>query len=83
MPRIGLTLFGELDMSAPNARRPINNEQLTLLRQVFDEACAENQIVKESPDGEALAVILVHSLQKGVAQKEELSSLAHVLANDR
>lgn len=70
-------------MSSPDPRRPINNDQLTLLREVFDEACAENQIGKDSPDGEALAVILVHSLQKGVAEKEQLTSLAQVLTSDR
>ncbi|CAN7226035.1 hypothetical protein LJR030_000749 [Rhizobium sp. LjRoot30] len=70
-------------MRAPNARAPINSDQLTLLRDVFDEACAEHGIKKDSQDAEALAVILVHSLQKGVRDKEQLVSLAHVLTADR
>lgn len=64
-------------------RPPVNPEQLSLLQQVFDAACAQHQISKSSPDGEALAVILVNSLQKGMSEKEALASLAEALAQSR
>jgi hypothetical protein len=54
-----------------------------LLQQVFDAACAQYKIAKSSPDGEALALILVNSLQKGMNEKEALSSLAETLAQSR
>lgn len=60
-------------------RNPVNTEQLTLLRQVFDEACAEHSIDKTSPDAEALALILVNSLQKGSDDKAKLVALAENL----
>lgn len=61
-------------------RNPVNPDQLTILQQVFDEACAEHHIEKSSPDAEALALILVNSLQKGADEKEKLSALAETLA---
>ncbi|MGF9693858.1 MULTISPECIES: hypothetical protein [unclassified Rhizobium] len=64
-------------------RRPVNPDQLSLLQQVFDAACAEHQINKASADGEALALILVNSLQKGMSEKEALASLAEALAHSR
>jgi hypothetical protein len=64
-------------------RRPVNPDQLSLLQQVFDAACAQHQISKSSPDGEALALILVNSLQKGMSEKEALASLAETLAQAR
>jgi hypothetical protein len=60
-------------------RNPVNPEQLTLLQQVFDQTCAENHIDKRSPDAEALALILVNSLQKGSSEKEKLEALAQTL----
>ena len=66
-------------MPMQSVRTPISGDQLSLLRDVFDAACAEHGIRKDSPDGEALAVILVHSLQKGVRDREKLISLAQVL----
>ncbi|MFN7093710.1 MAG: hypothetical protein ACK4P4_24560 [Allorhizobium sp.] len=70
-------------MRAPVVRRPVHPDQLTLLQQVFDTACAQHEISKESPDGEALALILVNSLQKGMSEKEALASLAEALAQGR
>jgi hypothetical protein len=64
-------------------RQPVNPDQLSLLQQVFDDACAEHRINKDSPDGEALALILVNSLQKGMSEKEALSHLAETLAQSR
>lgn len=60
-------------------RNPVNPEQLTLLQQVFDQTCTENHIDKSSPDAEALALILVNSLQKGSDDKEKLAALAQTL----
>ncbi|MBW6423601.1 hypothetical protein KX729_19260 [Rhizobium sp. XQZ8] len=60
-------------------RNPVHPEQLTLLQQVFDQTCAENHIDKASPDAEALALILVNSLQKGSDDKEKLANLAQTL----
>lgn len=60
-------------------RNPVNPEQLTLLQQVFDQTCADNQIDKASPDAEALALILVNSLQKGSDDKDKLAALAQTL----
>jgi hypothetical protein len=50
---------------------------------VFDDACAEHHIDKDSPDAEALALILVNSLQKGSSEKEQLSAIAEALAKNR
>lgn len=61
-------------------RHPVNPEQLTLLQQVFDETCTEHHIDKSSPDAEALALILVNSLQKGAGDKGQLAELADTLA---
>jgi hypothetical protein len=62
-------------------RNPVNPEQLTLLQQVFDQTCAENHIDKGSPDAEALALILVNSLQKGSDDKDKLAALAQTLVS--
>jgi len=64
-------------------RNPVGPDQLSLLQEVFDQACVEHNISKSSPDGEALALILVNSMQKGVGEKERLESLAHILADSR
>ena len=64
-------------------RNPVGPDQLNLLQQVFDQACTEHNINKSSPDGEALALILVHSMQKGLSEKEKLESLSHILAESR
>lgn len=64
-------------------RNPVNPEQLALLQQVFDDTCAEHGIDRASADGEALAFILVNSLQKGSADKEQLEALAGTLAQTR
>jgi hypothetical protein len=64
-------------------RTPVLPAQLNLLQQVFDDACAEHQIDKESPDAEALALILVNSLQKGSEDKDKLAALAEALAKSR
>ncbi len=66
-----------------SARNPLNGDQLALLRAVFDTACAQYGIRPGSPDGEALAVILVHAAQKGVRDREKLISLAQALAASR
>lgn len=60
-------------------RNPVNPQQLTLLQQVFDQTCQDNDIDKTSPDAEALALILVNSLQKGSDDKEKLAALARTL----
>ncbi len=64
-------------------RNPVNPEQLLLLQEVFDGTCAEHGIDKTSADGEALALILVNSLQKGSADKEQLAALAGALVQTR
>ncbi|MCK8782037.1 hypothetical protein M0654_18825 [Rhizobium sp. NTR19] len=64
-------------------RNPVNPEQLTLLQQVFDRACQEHQIDKTSPDAEALALILVNSLQKGKDDEEKLAAVAAALVSSR
>lgn len=64
-------------------RNPVNPEQLTLVQQVFDATCAEHGIDKASADGEALALILVNSLQKGSDEKEQLEALAGALIQTR
>ncbi|WP_158693448.1 hypothetical protein [Neorhizobium alkalisoli] len=61
-------------------RNPVHPQQLSLLQEVFDETCAEHQIDKDSPDAEALALILVNSLQKGSDDKDQLATLAENLA---
>ncbi|MDE1160066.1 MAG: hypothetical protein PW791_17675 [Neorhizobium sp.] len=70
-------------MPAHLVRNPVNPEQLNLLREVFDEACAEYRIEKDSPDAEALALILVNQLQKGADDKRRLVELAGTLAQAR
>ena len=70
-------------MPNPLIRKPVNSGQLNLLQQVFDETCSEHQIDKSSPDAEALALILVNSLQKGSDEKETLAALAETLARAR
>lgn len=64
-------------------RNPVNPEQLSLLQQVFDTACIEHDIQKDSPDAEALALILVNSLQKGANDKDKLLTLAENLVKNR
>jgi hypothetical protein len=64
-------------------RNPVNSEQLHLLQEVFDSACAEHEIEKTSPDAEALALILVNSLQKGSNDKDQLEALAEALVRSR
>lgn len=63
-------------MPAHMIRQPVNPEQLSLLQQVFDATCDEHHIDKASADAEALALILVNSLQKGANDKGELVALA-------
>jgi hypothetical protein len=74
---------GEVGVPTQLVRNPVNPDQLNMLQQVFDQACVEHNISKSSPDGEALALILVHSMQKGLSEKEKLESLAHILAETR
>ena len=64
-------------------RTPVNPEQLTLLQEVFDTTCADHEIDKGSPDAEALALILVNSLQKGSNDKDQLEALAETLIQSR
>lgn len=64
-------------------RNPVNPEQLNLLQRVFDDACAEHRIDKGSPDAEALALILVNSLQKGSDDRDKLVALAETLVRSR
>jgi hypothetical protein len=63
-------------------RNPVNSDQLNLLQKVFDDTCAEHHIDKDSPDAEALALILVNSLQKGSNEPEQLSAIADALATN-
>lgn len=63
-------------------RNPVNSDQLNLLQKVFDDTCAEHHIDKDSPDAEALALILVNSLQKGSSEPEQLSAIADALATN-
>ena len=70
-------------MPTQMVRNPVNPDQLSLLQQVFDQACAEHQIDKASPDAEALALILVNSLQKGSDDMQKLAALAEALAKSR
>lgn len=67
-------------MPTQQIRNPVNPDQLNLLQQVFDETCLEHHIEKSSPDAEALALILVNSLQKGSDDKDRLAALAETLA---
>lgn len=69
-------------MPTQQVRNPVNPEQLSILQQVFDQTCAENRIDKTGPDAEALALILVNSLQKGSGDREQLSNLAKTLAKE-
>jgi len=64
-------------------RNPVNPEQLMLLQEVFDTTCADHEIDKASPDAEALALILVNSLQKGSNDKDQLEALAEALIQSR
>ncbi|MCJ8507707.1 hypothetical protein MUU53_07240 [Rhizobium lemnae] len=73
----------EVQLHSKQIRRPVGPAQLTLLQQVFDTACQQYQISKDSPDGEALALILVNSLQKGMDEKEALAALAEAMAQSR
>lgn len=66
-------------MPTQMVRNPVNPDQLHLLQQVFDQACVDNKIDKASPDAEALALILVNSLQKGSNEKDKLEALAKSL----
>jgi hypothetical protein len=70
-------------MPEPLIRNPVNPEQLTLLQQVFDTTCAEHEIDRASPDAEALALILVNSLQKGADDKDRLEALAEAIILNR
>ncbi len=70
-------------MPTQMVRHPVNPDQLNLLQKVFDDACAEHQIEKDSPDAEALALILVNSMQKGSSEPEQLTAIAEALAKNR
>ncbi len=70
-------------MPTQMVRNPVNPDQLNLLQKVFDDTCAEHAIEKDSPDAEALALILVNSLQKGSSEKEQLAAIAEALAKSR
>lgn len=70
-------------MPAQLVRNPVHPQQLSMLQHVFDRACAEHHIDKASPDAEALALILVNSLQKGKDDEERLAAIAEALANSR
>jgi hypothetical protein len=70
-------------MPAQLVRNPVNSEQLNLLQDVFDEACKEHGIEKSSPDAEALALILVNSMQKGSHDKDQLAALIQALVRSR
>lgn len=70
-------------MPAQLVRQPVNPEQLTILQEVFDSACQEHAIDKTSADAEALALILVNSLQKGAQDRNKLESLAEALVQSR
>jgi hypothetical protein len=72
-------LIGRTLMPTQVIRNPVNPEQLMLLQEVFDTTCAEHEIEKGSPDAEALALILVNSLQKGSDEKDKLEALAEAL----
>ena len=74
---------GEVRVPTKTVRNPVGPDQLSMLQKVFDQACVEHNISKSSPDGEALALILVHSMQKGLSEQEKLESLAHILAESR
>lgn len=69
-------------MSTQIVRNPVGPDQLAMLQEVFDQACRQHNIAKLSPDGEALALILVNSMQKGLGEKEKLETLAHILVED-
>lgn len=70
-------------MPTQMVRTPVNPDQLNLLQKVFDDACVEYEIDKASPDAEALALILVNSLQKGASDEDQLAALAEALAKSR
>lgn len=70
-------------MQTQMIRNPVSPDQLALLQQVFDETCQQHSIDKASADGEALALILVHSLQKGLGERDRLETLAQILAENR
>ncbi len=70
-------------MPAQLVRNPVNPEQLSLLQDVFDQACLEHGIDKSGPDAEALALILVNSMQKGSSDKDQLEALIEALVQNR
>jgi len=52
-------------MPALTVREPLLPEDLSLIQDVFDDACDSHRISKSSEDAAALALILVRQLQKG------------------
>lgn len=69
-------------MTTQIVRNPVGPDQLAMLQEVFDRTCDQHNIARRSPDAEALALILVNSMQKGLSEKEKLESLAHILVED-
>lgn len=59
-------------MPALTVREPILPEDLSLIQDVFDDACDSHRIPKSSEDAAALALILVRQLQKGRRDKATL-----------
>ena len=74
---------GEVGVPTQNVRNPVGPDQLSMLQKVFDQACVEHNITKSSPEGEALPVILVHSMQMGFSEQAKLEALAQILGEGR
>jgi hypothetical protein len=49
-------------------------EDLRVLQQVFDQACVERQITKDSVEAEALAAELMMLFHSGIAGERELNA---------
>lgn len=63
---------------------PVTPEELMLLQSVFDDVCAAEDVVRDSADGESLALVLVRQLQNGIKDKDSLVSVArNVLVHAR
>lgn len=62
-------------MPFKKVKDPISSEELGLLQSVFDNLCADQCLPRDSADAEALALILLHNLQNGNKDYEELRSI--------
>ncbi len=70
-------------MPALPVRAPLLPEDLSLIQDVFEDACDSHRIPNSSEDAAALALILVRQLQKGRRDKATLRLVIDNIVDER